>query len=100
MKERLDSILESRLSKTQKKDQENEEKAIRSALKKQATLINEHFRTRAPLILKGCKASNETYKNFRNLLSFELEQKRAIVPRCNLPEIAKPFRKPLYVLEC
>lgn len=61
--------------------------------------INNHHQEVALLLLKGCFISNESYKKLRLLLSFNLNQEQAVVPRCSLPKMTNSYQKPMYEVE-
>lgn len=92
-------LLESQFDKQMKVENAKNQKTLQTTLKDFVSAINYHFKEVAPLLLKGCCASNETYKKYRILLSLICDQKQAVVPRCALPKMTVPFQLPLYVEE-
>jgi hypothetical protein len=55
-----------------------------------ATAVEEHLKDRAPLLLKGTFISTESFTKLRYLMSFDLDhEEHALVPRSELPKVAK-----------
>ena len=82
-----------------KQEKNDQDKAAKSSMKKLVSEINSHYKSVAPLILKGCSISCESFEKIRQIMYFDLKQDFAVVPRCQLPKIALGSLNAMYVKE-
>src|SRR5688572_794219 len=80
--------LEEQVEKRMKQGKHDQEKAVKLVMHKFVDEINNHYKFVAPLILKGCSISCESFDKIRHIMSFNVKQDFAVVPRCQLPKIA------------
>ncbi len=95
--EKITGFVEEQVEKRMKQEKHDQEKAVKLKMQNFVNAINSHLKSVAPLILKGCSISCESYKKLRLLMSFVLKEERAVVSRCQLPKIAFGSLKAMYV---
>jgi hypothetical protein len=97
--EKNTAYIEEQVEKRMKQEKNDQDKAAKSSMKRLVSEINSHYKSVAPLILKGCSISCESFEKIRQITSFDLKQDFAVVPRCQLPKIALGSFNAMYVKE-
>jgi hypothetical protein len=97
--EKNTAYLEEQVERRMKQERHDQEKAAKLLMKKLVGKINSHFKLVAPLILKGCSISCESFEKIRQIMSFDLKQDFAVFQRSQLPKIALGSLSAMYVKE-
>lgn len=95
--EKNNAFLEVQLDIRSKQENYEREKVIKQNMQKLVNEVNNHYEKIAPLVEKGCFISRHSYEKIRYLMSFDLKQEFAVVPRCELPKLALDSSEAMYV---